>query len=215
MDYESKILLNRLVDEVEKLNSPDWWVIGITVVNALIVAWLAWRQYQLQKQQVKFQEYEIYKELYLFVKDIYDISNSFLSDICRIFSDKFYKDNELDSLKNIANNLNKLFAKYEKYNKEIELKTNITSLQMMNYYLLLDEMYVILFDLKEGIEKGHIIKEERNNRIKYDESVNYILGIVDEPLKQKIQKNLLSFNKTLNRVRSYKILETLKKHCVL
>ena len=86
---------------------------------------------------------------------------------------------------------------------------------MMNYYLLLDEMYVILFDLKEGIEKGHIIKEERNNRIKYDESVNYILGIVDEPLKQKIQKNLLSFNKTLNRVRSYKILETLKKHCVL
>ena len=108
MDYETKILLNRLVDEVEKLNSPDWWVIGITVVNALIVAWLAWRQYQLQKQQVKFQEYEMYKELYLFVKDIYDVSNSFLSDICRIFSDKFYKDNELDSLKNIANNLNEL-----------------------------------------------------------------------------------------------------------
>ena len=101
MDYETKILLNRLVDEVEKLNSPDWWVIGITVVNALVVAWLAWRQYQLQKQQVKFQEYEIYKELYLFVKDIYDISNSFLSDICRIFSDKFYKDNELDSLKKL------------------------------------------------------------------------------------------------------------------
>ena len=130
-------------------------------------------------------------------------------------SDKFYKDNELDSLKNIANNLNKLFAKYEKYNKEIELKTNITSLQMMNYYLLLDEMYAILLDLKEGFEKGYIIKEEKNNIIKYDESVNYILGIVDEPLKQKIQKNLLSFNKTLNRVRSYKILETLKKHCVL
>ena len=114
MDYESKILLNRLVEEVEKLNEPDWWVIGITVVNALIMVWLAWRQYQLQKQQAKFQEYEMYKDLFLFVKDIYDISNSFLSDICRIFRDKFYKDNELDSLKNIANNLNKLFAKYEK-----------------------------------------------------------------------------------------------------
>ena len=70
MDYETKILLNRLVDEVEKLNSPDWWVIGITVVNALVVAWLAWRQYQLQKQQVKFQEYEMYKELYLFSHDM-------------------------------------------------------------------------------------------------------------------------------------------------
>lgn len=215
MDYESKILLNRLVEEVEKLNEPDWWVIGITVVNALIMVWLAWRQYQLQKQQAKFQEYEMYKDLFLFVKDIYDISNSFLSDICRIFRDKFYKDNELDSLKNIANNLNKLFAKYEKYNKEIELKTNITSLQMMNYYLLLDEMYVILLDLKEGIEKGYIIKEEKNNIIKYEDSVNYILRIIDEPLKQKIQKDILNFNKTLNRVRSYKILESLKKHCVL
>ena len=215
MDYESKILLNRLVEEVEKLNEPDWWVIGITVVNALIMVWLAWRQYQLQKQQAKFQEYEMYKDLFLFVKDIYDISNSFLSDICRIFRDKFYKDNELDSLKNIANNLNKLFVKYEKYNKEIELKTNITSLQMMNYYLLLDEMYVILLDLKEGIEKGYIIKEEKNNIIKYEDSVNYILRIIDEPLKQKIQKDILNFNKTLNRVRSYKILESLKKHCVL
>ena len=53
MDYEANILLHRLVEEVEKLNEPDWWVIGITVVNALIMVWLAWRQYQLQKQQVK------------------------------------------------------------------------------------------------------------------------------------------------------------------
>ena len=86
---------------------------------------------------------------------------------------------------------------------------------MMNYYLLLDEMYVILLDLKEGIEKGYIIKEEKNNIIKYEDSVNYILRIIDEPLKQKIQKDILNFNKTLNRVRSYKILESLKKHCVL
>ena len=35
MDYESKILLNRLVDKVEKLNSPDWWDIGITVEDFL------------------------------------------------------------------------------------------------------------------------------------------------------------------------------------
>ena len=59
MDYESKILLNRLVDEVEKLNSPDWWAIGITVVNALMMVWLAWRQYKLQQRQTKQQEWNI------------------------------------------------------------------------------------------------------------------------------------------------------------
>lgn len=71
MDYETKILLNRLVDEVEKLNSPDWWVIGITVVNALIVAWLGWRQYKLQQRQTKQQEYELYRRIYNCVYSIH------------------------------------------------------------------------------------------------------------------------------------------------
>ena len=44
MDYETKILLNKLVEAVD---SPDWWAIGITIVNALIMAWLGWRQYKL------------------------------------------------------------------------------------------------------------------------------------------------------------------------
>ena len=68
MDYETNILLNRLVEEVEKLNNPDWWTIGITIVNALIMAWLGWRQYKLQQQQVLQQEYEIYSQLYKLVK---------------------------------------------------------------------------------------------------------------------------------------------------
>ena len=75
MDYESKILLNRLVEEIGELNSPDWWIIGITVVNALIMAWLGWRQYKLQQKQTKQQEqqilqeeYDIYSKLYKLVK---------------------------------------------------------------------------------------------------------------------------------------------------
>ena len=81
MDYESKILLNRLVDEVEKLNSPDWWVIGITVVNALIMAWLGWRQYKLQQQQTKIQEHEVYKSLYSLINSIHNTSRSFVNSL--------------------------------------------------------------------------------------------------------------------------------------
>lgn len=40
MDYETKIYLDKLIEAVEELNSPDWWAIGITVVNALIMIWL-------------------------------------------------------------------------------------------------------------------------------------------------------------------------------
>ena len=72
MDNETKLLLNKLVEAVD---CPDWWAIGITVVNAFIVAWLGWRQYklqqrqtELQKQQILQQEYEIYSQLYKLVK---------------------------------------------------------------------------------------------------------------------------------------------------
>ena len=50
MDYETKILLHRLVEEVEKLNSPDWWVIGITTVSILISGILSYLLYILTKK---------------------------------------------------------------------------------------------------------------------------------------------------------------------
>ena len=42
----------------ETVNRPDWWTIGITAVNAVIMVWLGWKQYKLQKQQNKIQEYQ-------------------------------------------------------------------------------------------------------------------------------------------------------------
>ena len=70
MDYETKIYLDKLIEAVDKLNSPDWWTIGITVVNAIIMIWLGWRQYKLQQQQTKQQDYEPNKELLVIIKGI-------------------------------------------------------------------------------------------------------------------------------------------------
>lgn len=86
MDYETKILLNNLIDEVERLNDPDWWVIGITTVNALIMAWLGWRQYKLQQQQVCQQEYDIYSKLYKLVKSADIEIDHFLDEITELFA---------------------------------------------------------------------------------------------------------------------------------
>ena len=85
MDYETKILLNKLV---EAIDSPDWWAIGITAFNALIMAWLAWRQVklqrqqtQLQEQQIRQQEYEIYNRLYKLVKNVDAEIDRYLDEI--------------------------------------------------------------------------------------------------------------------------------------
>ena len=52
MDTNTQILQ----ELVEAVNRPDWWAIGITVVNALIMVWLGWKQYKLQEEQSKSQE---------------------------------------------------------------------------------------------------------------------------------------------------------------
>ena len=90
MNNENSILLNRLVEAIEEQNSPDWWTIGITIINAIIMVWLGWRQYQLQKQTTKYQEYETFKELYLLLLEMNDFFNDFIPNIHNILKNNGY-----------------------------------------------------------------------------------------------------------------------------
>ena len=95
MDYETKILLHRLVEEVEKLNSPDWWVIAITIINAGFMAWLGWRQYKLQQRQTGAQEYELYRKLAHTIKEIhYEVKNV-------MYEFYYYLNNQIPILENL------------------------------------------------------------------------------------------------------------------
>ena len=84
MTSETEIM-KELVEAIER---PDWWAIGITVVNAVIMAWLACRQVKLQRQQTKLQEqqirqqeYEIYSRLYKLVKKVDAEIDGYLDEI--------------------------------------------------------------------------------------------------------------------------------------
>ena len=76
MDTNTQILQ----ELVEAVNRPDWWAIGITVVNALIMVWLGWKQYKLQEEQSKSQEYAIYRKLYELVKTMDGLIKKHLYD---------------------------------------------------------------------------------------------------------------------------------------
>ena len=105
MDYEAKLILERLIEAinnnqvdleqlvnainnsdvnldplVKAVDCPDWWTIGITVVNALIMIWLGWKQYKLQKEQSISQEYAIYRKLYELVKTMDGLIKKHLYD---------------------------------------------------------------------------------------------------------------------------------------
>lgn len=85
MDYESKILFNRLI---EAIDSPDGLTIALTIINTIAVVviagvqiWMQWQQTKLQKRQTEAQEYELYRKLACIIKETHFESKFVLSDI--------------------------------------------------------------------------------------------------------------------------------------
>lgn len=55
MDYEIRLLLNKLVVAIDELNSPDWWIIVLTTINIVAFILVAITQIRQQKQQTRLQ----------------------------------------------------------------------------------------------------------------------------------------------------------------
>ena len=84
MEQETQVVLSELIKVISR---PDWWTIGITIVNAAIMVWLGWRQYKLQQQQTELQkrqteaqEYDIYRRLYLLVSNANNEIDEFINE---------------------------------------------------------------------------------------------------------------------------------------
>ncbi len=87
MDYETKIYLDKLIEAVEKLGKPDWWVFGATVVGIIISGWLSYllikltkrlgeHQNNLQHNNLRIQMHKEYFEIYdALVQDCKQIDN--------------------------------------------------------------------------------------------------------------------------------------------
>lgn len=100
MDYETQTLLQELIKavknldgHVEAINSPDWWMIVLTIINIVAFGFVARTQIFLQKQQTKLQErqakqqeYEVYRSLYVLVEKINFQANVLLNRLYEYFS---------------------------------------------------------------------------------------------------------------------------------
>lgn len=83
MDYETKILLDNLIDAVNGTNHTDWWMFSVSVAGvlaSLVVSFMLWRttkkigerQNVLQYHSIKMQMYEKYFTLYKAVQSDVD-----------------------------------------------------------------------------------------------------------------------------------------------
>lgn len=219
MDYETKIYLDNLIEAVEKLDSPDWWAIGITVVNALIMIWLGWKQYTLQKQQTNAQEFSTYRDLYNVIKEANFQIDNFLANLWKAewrptyqFDANFIKD-RYDELSNLCRILNDNITDYE-------LKFSKDFIDINGYHSISQLMLRVYRDMSRLASENKIIYIEGMQRIFYNqdnEDEAYIDAVsrqfVNEGIRQYIKSNLESFVRERDNVRNNNVLEKIRERC--
>lgn len=227
MDYETKILLNKLVEAVD---SPDWWAIGITIVNALIMAWLGWRQYklqqrqtELQKQQILQQEYEIYSQLYKIVKRADVEIDHFLNEIISSLGVVPWMKAEDGYLKLKLEYIEQLCKELEQNVLDFEIKFSKDFFDLNGYRDILGIMAYNLRSLVKMVDEKKIFFDSTASRKIYsvdgciEKGRAYYIAqhIKDEKYEVIIGSNLLDFIERKNKLRKNNddILAKIRERC--
>lgn len=219
MDYETKILLNNLIDEVGRLNDPDWWVIGITIVNALIMAWLGWRQYKLQQRQVRQQEYGVYRQLYVVLENVESLSGHLLNRIYEYFSLPLYGKNFLEHL---LEQINLCDKQLNQSSIDFRLWISYNEIDVLYYNEMVYSMRLLVqFLQRMEDEKVMVHIDDYSNRAAmnttYGDYVQIIIEILkrvkDDSYKKALETELNTYVKTRNYLVNRKYLEKIENYC--
>ena len=216
-----------LYELIEIISRPDWWTIGITIVNAAIMVWLGWSQYKLQKQQTELQkrqteaqEYEIYRRLYLLVNNANNEINEFLKNLYlatwqpHIQMDKEYLLRKQKYVEQLKKDLSDNYWDYK-------LKFSQKSFNTDGYHRVLSQMFYILQQFNESMRKGEVniaqgCQQFTCERGREDETYAFIIAsrFKTMDLKDMIMGGLMNFveQKTALR-RSDEILDVIKAKC--
>lgn len=215
MDYETKIYLDKLIEAVDKLDSPDWWIIVLTIINIgafVVVAWtqikLQKRQEKLQQQQISLSEYNINKKLYSVIRDIDELSDTVIMRIYLHFFGIFKRDilGELQS--DIENVQRKLYDCI----LDIELKLNGDMEDSDSYKKLLEKMRVLVLCMKEIADLKAIDTTFDNIDEQDDKALqSKIISKINDDYKKVITHLFDDFVKQQDRVRKLKTLKKIKK----
>ena len=187
MTEETNLQLNKLVESIdgvsgqlellaENATNPDWWSIGITVVNAAIMIWLGWKQNELQQQQLKLQEqqneiqkyqtklqeqqvraqeYEILKRLYILVSNANRLIDNFIEDLDMSLWEPCYNSNK-DALSYKRTRIDNLLKDLRDSYIDYELKLSKETFNKDGYLRILDLMSRLLQHTIKSLEKGEV-----------------------------------------------------------
>lgn len=80
------------------ITNPEWWSVIATFIGAIAATWITYRlgkrQNELQEQQIRAQEYEVRKRLYLLLTNANREIDSFIKDLDRLLWEPWHNSNE-------------------------------------------------------------------------------------------------------------------------
>lgn len=181
MDYETKLYLDKLIETIEKLDSPDWWIIVLTIINIGAFVFVACTQIKIQKhqaklqeQQNKVQEYDTYRLLYALIKEsnwnITSFIHSLYSSIIYSKNVEEIRDELEDMQKRLYGMENRLMQQIIDF--ELKLPNGKTIIREYQRVLLLAGNISGYLSAVISKDDGIILKK---SEIEYSYSMTYIL----------------------------------------
>ncbi len=169
MEYLCKLITN-----------PDWWIVLFTAISTIAVIVIAIVQSRIQRQQIKVQEYEIYRKLYHSIKQSNAIIDSFVFDVLDTIWPPSYHQADIDKLKQRQRDILSLHKELENNIIDFDLKFSTDFFDKNKYYAIFHVMIIILDDLIYLYNQNDDYWLSRNIKEEYHKEIKAIRDSKDE-----------------------------------
>lgn len=232
----------------EFITNPDWWSVIATFAAAFVAAvitWvLGWRQSKLQEQQLKLQEhqnklqeqqiklqeqqnkqqeYEVYRSLYVIIKEINLQAENLPTRIYEYFAIPTYNNIFPNGFWNyMYKEVNTLSSELSDKLADFELKFGDNDVDADDYYLLVCQMRMLLQFAERMEANKHMACIEQQGRHPASEAVrgNYsplldalVERTVYEPYKDAVRDEFERFINYRQLILNKKILDKITERC--
>ena len=167
------------------ITNPDWWIVLFTAISTIAVIVIAVVQIRIQRQQIKVQEYEIYRKLYHSIKQSNAIINSFVFEVWDTIWPPSYHETDIDKLKQRQQEILSLHKELENNIIDFDLKFSADFFDKNKYYAIFN---VMLNMLEHLVYTYNLFNDRlcRNIKEEYHEEIKAIRDSKDEEATIKI-----------------------------
>ena len=214
----------------EIISNPDWWIVLLTAINTAAVVFIAIVQIRIQKQQTKLQEqqnkqqeYEVYRALYVIIKDINRQAENLPTRIYEYFTIPTYNDIFPNGFwKFMYKAVNTLSRELDDRLADFELKFGDKDVDADDYHQLVCDMRMLLQFAERMEANKHMACIEQQGHHPACEAIrgNYTPLLdalaertIYEPYKNAVRGEFERFINYRQLVLNKKILDKIKERC--